>query len=155
MKDRILKKIEEEIRALDFELKTQLPKEIKKAREHGDLTENAEYKAAKERQSFLQLRISMLQRRASDLALINLDQIPHDRVGLGSTVHMTDLHKGNEIVYQIVIPEEADPGKGLISASSPIGRSLVGKEVGDTVKVQAPAGVREFEIVKLQTIHDI
>ena len=139
--------------ALDRELKTDLPMEIKRARELGDLRENAEYKAAKERQSFVQARLAMLHRRASALAMMNLDRLPRDRAALGSTVHLRD-QSGGEIVYQLVMPEDADAEKGLISTSSPIGRALVGKEEGDEVIVQTPTGRREFELRRLLTIYD-
>jgi transcription elongation factor GreA len=150
----IKKRLEEEIRTLDYELKVTLPKEILKAREHGDLRENAEYKAAKERQSFLQARIGQLHRRVAALSMMNLDKIPHDKVGLGSTVSLRHTANGEEVVYEIVTPEEADPTIGRISPSSPIGKSLLGHEAGDTVEVKVPAGTKEYEIVKLVTMHD-
>jgi transcription elongation factor GreA len=150
----IKKRLEDEIKKLDFELKVQLPKEILKAREHGDLRENAEYKAAKERQSFLQARIGQLHRRLAALSLVNLDKIPQDKVGLGSTVSLRNTDSGEEIVYDIVTPEESDPTLGKISPSSPIGRCLLGHEEGDVVEVKVPAGSKEYEITKLVTIHD-
>jgi transcription elongation factor GreA len=150
----IKKRLEDEIRTLEHELKIQLPKEIQKAREHGDLRENAEYKAAKERQSFLQARLGQLHRRAAALSMVNLDKIPHDKVGLGSTVSLRHTTNGEEVVYEIVTPEEADPTIGRISPSSPIGKSLLGHEEGDTVEVKVPAGTKEYEIVKLVTMHD-
>ena len=153
MRDRILKKFEDEILALERELKIELPKEIQRARELGDLRENAEYKAAKERQSIVQARISMLTKRASEIAMMNLERIPKGKAGFGSTVHLRS-ESGEIIVYQLVMPEEADVEKGLISASSPIGRAILNKEEGDEVKVTTPNGVREFELVKLATIHE-
>jgi transcription elongation factor GreA len=153
MKERLLRKFEEEIQALDRELKTELPKEIKRARELGDLRENAEYQAAKERQRLVESRISMLQKRVSEISLMNLDKIPHDRVGFGSTVHLKDPN-GQTIVYQLVMPEDADVEQGLISTASPIGRGLLNKEEGDEVTIAAPNGTRRFELVKLLTIHD-
>jgi transcription elongation factor GreA len=150
----IKKKLEDEIRTLDFELKVHLPKEILKAREHGDLRENAEYKAAKERQSFLQARIGQLYRRVAALSMMNLDKIPHDKVGLGSTVSVRQTDGDSVIVYEIVTPEEADPTLGRISPSSPIGRSLLNHLVGDTVEVKVPSGTKEYEITKLVTLHD-
>jgi transcription elongation factor GreA len=153
MKARLLKKFEDEIHALDKELKTELPKEIKRARELGDLRENAEYQAAKERQRLVESRISMLQKRVSEISLMNLDRIPHDKVGFGSTVHLKDPN-GNTVVYQLVMPEDADVEQGLISTASPIGRGLLGKEEGDEVTISAPNGSRRFELVKLVTIHD-
>jgi transcription elongation factor GreA len=153
MKDQLLKKLQDEIAALDRELKTDLPKEIKRARELGDLRENAEYKAAKERQSFVQARLAMLHRRRATVSMIDLDRLPRDKAALGSTVYLRD-ESGAEVVYQLVISEDADAEKGLISTSSPIGRAIVGKEEGDEVVVQTPGGRREFEVRRLQTIHD-
>jgi transcription elongation factor GreA len=150
----IKKRLEEEIRTLDYELKVTLPKEIQKAREHGDLRENAEYKAAKERQSFLQARLGQLHHRLSALTRMNLDKIPKDKVGLGSVVHVRDTGSGDKIVYEIVTPEESDPTKGRISPSSPIGKCLLNSEEGDVVELLVPSGSREVEIVKLVTIHD-
>ena len=153
MKERLIKKFEDEIQALNYELKLELPKEIKRARELGDLRENAEYQAAKERQRLVESRISMLQKRVSEIALINVDRIPKDRAGFGSTLHVVEGN-GDKLVFQLVMPEDADAAKGLISTTSPIGRALIGKEPGDTVKVATPGGTREFEVLKLITIHD-
>lgn len=150
----IRKRLEEEIRNLEYELKVQLPKEIGKAREHGDLRENSEYKAAKERQSFLQARIGQLHQRLVALSMVNLDKIPRDKVGLGSTVSLRETASGDEVVYDIVTPEESDPSQGRISPSSPLGKCLLGHEEGDVVEVKAPSGTREYEIRRLVTIHD-
>jgi transcription elongation factor GreA len=150
----IKKKLEEQIRELDYELKVHLPKEIQRAREYGDLRENAEYKAAKERQSYLQARIGQLHRRLAALSMVNMDKIPRDKVGLGSTVGLKDTATGEEISYEIVTPEESDPPQGRISPMSPIGRSLLNHETGDTVEVRVPSGTKEYEIVRLSTIHD-
>jgi transcription elongation factor GreA len=150
----IRKRLTDEIMVLEHELRVQLPKEILRAREHGDLRENSEYKAAKERQSFLEARIAQLQRRVAALSLANLDRIPKDKVGLGSTVRLRHADQAGEIVYEIVTPEEAEPSQGRISLSSPIGKSLLNHEEGDTVEVRVPSGVREYEIVGLVTIHD-
>ncbi|HEY7790536.1 MAG TPA: transcription elongation factor GreA [Vicinamibacterales bacterium] len=153
MKAQLLKKFEDEIHTLERELKLELPKEIKRARELGDLRENAEYQAAKERQRLVEARISMLKKRVSEIALINLDKIPADRIGFGSTVQVRE--SGCEMVtYQLVMPEDADATKGLISTTSPIGRALLNKEEGDTIIVTTPGGTRQFEVVKLTTIHD-
>ena len=153
MKDRLIRKFEDEIRTLDRELKLELPKEIKRARELGDLRENAEYSAAKERQRLVESRISMLKKRVAEIAMINVDRIPSDRAGFGSTVHV--IEKGGEkLVFQLVMPEDADATKGLISTTSPIGHAFLNKEPGDSVKVTTPGGMREFEIVRLLTIHD-
>ena len=153
MKDRLIKKFEDEIQTLNHELKLELPKEIKRARELGDLRENAEYQAAKERQRLVESRISMLQKRVAEIALINVDRIPHDRSGFGSTLHVVEKN-GEAMTSQLVMPEDADASKGMISTTSPIGRALINKEPGDTVKVVTPGGAREFEILKLFTIHD-
>jgi transcription elongation factor GreA len=153
MKDRLIKKFEDEIQALNVELKLELPKEIKRARELGDLRENAEYQAAKERQRLVEARISMLQKRVGEIALINIDRIPKDRAGFGSTLQVVESN-GEKLTYQLVMPEDADAEKGMISTTSPIGRAFLNKEEGDTVKVTTPGGAREFEILKLVTIHD-
>ena len=154
MKARIVRRIEEEIAQLERELKTELPKEIKRAREHGDLSENAEYQAAKERQRLVNARIGMLRKRVAEISLMNFDRLPHDKVGFGSTVHLKDTGSGQTLVYQLVMPEDADAEKGWISTASPIGRALLNREAGDEVKVTAPNGVRQLEITKLLTIHD-
>src|SRR5215472_16744048 len=152
MKDRLIRKFQDEITALERELKLELPKEIKRARELGDLRENAEYAAAKERQRLVEARISMLKKRVSEIALLNVDKIPHDRAGFGSTLRV--IENGAQATYQLVMPEDADAAKGLISTTSPIGRAFLNKEEGDSVTVSTPGGKREFEIVKLLTIHD-
>src|ERR671913_1605096 len=153
MKARLLKKFEDELMQLDKELKTELPQEIRRARELGDLRENAEYHAAKERQRLVEARISLLRKRVSDIHLMNLDKVPHDKVGFGSTVHLKDP-QGHTVIYQLVMPEDADPEQGMISTASPIGRALVNKEEGDEVNVSTPNGSRRFEVVKLVTVHD-
>lgn len=154
VKERILKKFQDEIAQLDRELKTELPREIKRARELGDLRENAEYQAAKERQRLVESRISLLQKRVSEISLMNLDKIPRDKTGFGSTVTLRE-DSGQTVVYQLVMPEDANVDEGLISTASPIGRALLNKEEGDEVVVKTPNGAeRRFEIVKLVTIHD-
>jgi transcription elongation factor GreA len=152
MKERLLKRFEDQIVTLERELKMELPKEIQRARELGDLRENAEYQAAKERQTYVQARIAMLKRRMSEISLMNLDRIPHGKAGFGSTV--TIKEKDHQFEYQLVMPEDADAERGLISTSSPIGRAILNKEEGDEVVVATPNGTRKFEIVKLVTIHD-
>jgi transcription elongation factor GreA len=152
LKAQIIKKFEDEIQQLEKELKTELPQEIKRARELGDLRENAEYHAAKERQRLVESRLSLLKKRVSDIHLMNLDKVPRDRVGFGSTVHLKD-RQGSTMTYQLVMPEDADVEHGLISTASPIGRALLNKEEGDDVTVSTPNGSREFEIIKLITIH--
>jgi transcription elongation factor GreA len=150
----IKKKLQEEIASLEYELRNELPKEILKARAHGDLSENAEYHAAKERQGFVNARLNHLKKRLADMSMVDFSKIPHDRVGLGSTVVVLDVKKDEEISYFLVTSEEADAANGKISTSSPIGRALLGKEVGDVVKVQIPGGLKELEILKLTTIHE-
>ena len=154
MVNEIKKRLDEEIKKLDYELKVVLPKEILRAREHGDLRENSEYKAAKERQSYLQARIGQLHARLAALSMANLDKIPHGKVGLGSSVTLRDTSTGEDVFYEIVTPEEADPSVGRSSPSSPIGRCLLGHEEGDVVEVKVPSGTRELELMKLLTIHD-
>ena len=148
------KRLEDEIRTLEHELNHELPAELKKARAHGDLSENAEYHAAKERQGHVNARLGQLRHRLAEICLVNFNNIPHDRVAFGSTVIVHDVAKGAEVQYKIVTSEETDVANGKISTSSPIGRGLIGKQVGDVVTVQTPAGQREFEIRKLTTIHE-
>jgi len=148
------KKLQDEVAALEYELRNELPKEILKARAHGDLSENAEYHAAKERQGFVNARLNQLKHRLAEMSMVDFSKIPHDRVGLGSRVVVLDVKKDEEITYNLVTSEEADAANGRISTTSPIGRALVGKELGDVVKVQIPGGMREFEILNFTTIHE-
>jgi len=152
VKAALIKRFESEIAVLDHELTHELPKEIQRAREHGDLRENAEYHAAKERQRFVETRVSMLRQRVAEIQLMDLGRIPHDRAGFGSKLIIRE--NGVTATLELVMPEDSDPEKGLISLASPIGRALVGKEEGDEVTAPTPAGVRRFEILKLVTIHD-
>jgi transcription elongation factor GreA len=147
-------KLRAEIAALDHELRSELPKEIAKARAHGDLSENAEYHAAKERQSFVDARLSQLKKRLSELSMIDMTKIPRDRIGLGSTVVVRDLDKDEEITYRLTTSEEANVSAGLISTSSPIGKSLLNKEVGDVITIRVPGGIKEVEVLSLKTVHD-
>jgi len=149
----IKKKLQDEITALEYELHVDLPKEILKARLHGDLKENAEYHSAKERQGYVNARLNQLNGRLRELSMVDMSTIPHDRVGLGSSVLVLDVNKDEKIRYKLVTSEDVDVSKGMISTSSPIGRGLLGKHVGDTVKIQIPGGSRELEIVELITIH--
>jgi transcription elongation factor GreA len=150
----LIKKLQDEIAALEYELRNELPKEILKARAHGDLRENAEFHAAKERQRYVDARLAQLKKRMAELSLIDLTKIPRDRVGLGSRVVVLDQDKDEEITYKIVASEEADAANGLISTNSPIGRGLLGKKVGDEVTIPIPSGKRRMEILELATIHD-
>jgi transcription elongation factor GreA len=150
----IKKKLQQEIAALEYELRNELPKEILKARAHGDLSENAEYHAAKDRQGFVNARLNQLKKRLAEVSMVDFSKIPHDRVGLGSTVVVLDVKRDEELTYNLVTSEEADAANGKISTTSPIGRALLGKEVGDVAKVQSPGGLKELEVLKLTTIHD-
>ena len=151
--DELIKKLKDEIAALDLEFRIDLPREIGRARAHGDLKENAEYHAAKDRQGYVNARLAQLNGRLRELSMIDMSKIPTDRVGLGSTVVVLDTKKDEKIRYKLVTSEDVDVAKGLISTSSPIGRGLLGKQVGDEVKIQIPGGLRELEIVELTTIH--
>lgn len=155
MSQEILKKLKEQIKLLEEELHVELPRALKVAREHGDLSENAEYDAAKERQGYVNARLGQLRKRLADLSMVNFDKIPVGKVSFGSEVTLFDVDKEGEIIYKLVVSEEADVSKGLISTTSPIGRALLGKEEGDEVSVQTPGGRKNFEIVKLVTIHDL
>jgi transcription elongation factor GreA len=154
MPEEIRKKIEEELRQLEAELRTEIPQELKKAVAMGDLSENAEYEAARNRQDYVRARIANLRKRLADLAMIDTSRLPHDRVAYGSTVVLYDVDSGEELTYKLVMAEDADVNQGKISTTSPIGRGLMGRNEGDEVEIQAPAGKRRFEIVKLTTIHD-
>ena len=154
MPDHIRKQLLKDIAALEHELAYELPAEIKKAVAMGDLSENAEYHMAKQRQEFVNARLGQLKRRMAELSLVNLANIPRDKVGFGSTVVVFDNTKDEEIVYRLVTSEESDVAKGLISTTSPIGRGLVGKQVGDTATIVTPNGKRELEILKLTIVHD-
>jgi len=148
------KKLEEEIQALEKELRDELPKALKLAAALGDLSENADYSAARERQDFVRARLGQLKQRLADLSLVNFDKIPKDRISLGSTVVLLDVDKGEEITYRLVTSEDADVSKGQISTTSPIGRSLLNKKEGDEVEVKIPAGNRTFEVIRFTTLHD-
>ena len=151
----LIKKLQEEIAVLENEFRIELPREILKARAHGDLSENAEYHAAKERQGFVNARLGQLHARLRDISMIDMSKIPHDRVGLGSIVMVLDVDKDEKVRYKLVTSEDVDVAKGLISTVSPIGRGLLGKQVGDSVKITIPGGVREMEIIELMTIHQV
>jgi transcription elongation factor GreA len=151
---KIKKKLQQEIDSLEHELNVDLPKEIAIARAHGDLSENAEYKYAKERQGYVNAKIGQLKKRMGDLGMLNLTNIPKDRSGYGSRIIVIDVQKSLEIEYKLVSSEEADVEKGMISTTSPIGRALLNRKVGDEVQVLTPAGKKEFEIVRLFTIHE-
>lgn len=150
----IKKKLQDEIGVLEYEYLVELPREILKARAHGDLSENAEYHAAKDRQGFLNARIGQLKKRLAEMSMVDFSKIPHNKVGLGSTVVVLDVKRDAEVTYYLVTSEEADAANGRVSTTSPIGRALINKEVGDEVKVVSPGGTKDLEIRKLTTIHD-
>ncbi|PYS91170.1 MAG: transcription elongation factor GreA [Acidobacteria bacterium] len=150
VKDRLRAELEE----LETELRVHLPREIKRAKEFGDLRENAEYHAALARQQFVQARIRDLRQRLSEISSIDPTKVPHGKAAYGSTVLLYDDERDEEVTYRLVTPEESDPAKGLISTTSPIGRSLMGREEGDEIKVTTPGGARKFEIRRLTTLHD-
>src|SRR6266850_785286 len=150
----IKKKLEEEVRLIEYELKNELPQELKKAVAMGDLSENAEYQTAKQRQEILNAKLAHLRKRLAEVAMINFDRLPTDRASYGSTLVLYDIQKETEITYRLVSVEESDIQKGLISTTSPIGKGLLNRQEGDTVKITTPGGVKEFEILKLITIHD-
>jgi transcription elongation factor GreA len=150
----IKQKLQDEIAALERELSIELPKEIAVARAHGDLSENAEYKFAKERQGYVNARIGQLKKRMGDLGMLNLSNIPKDRSGYGSRIVVLDTNRDIQIEYKLVSSEETDVEKGLISTTSPIGKALLNRKVGDEIQVATPAGQKEFEVVRLVTIHD-
>ena len=153
--EELIKKLEAEIAALDTEFRVELPREILRAREYGDLSENAEYHAAKERQAWVNARLAQLKGRLREISMIDMSTIPKDRVGLGSQVTVLDIRKEERITYRLVTSEDVDVAKGLISTASPIGRGLLGKRVGDEIKIAIPGGAREMEIVELLTIHQL
>src|SRR5271155_4474717 len=155
MTELIKKKLRDELNTLEHELAYDIPKELKKAVAMGDLSENAEYHMAKQRQEYLKARVRQLGKRLADLSLINMNNIPKDKVGLGSTVTIYDGTKNEEMEYQLVTSEESDVAAGKISTTSPIGRALLNKKVGDTAMVVTPGGSREMEILKLSTMHDL
>ena len=154
MKQEIVKRLQDEIKLLEEELHVELPQALKIAREHGDLSENADYDAAKERQGFVNARLGQLKQRLAEISMINFDRIPEDKVSFGSEVTLYDLDKDEEVVYKLVLSEDADVTKGLISTTSPIGRALMGKEPGDEVIVETPGGTKNFEITNLITIQE-
>lgn len=154
MTQEVKARLQAELDELESELRVHLPKEIKRALEFGDLRENAEYRAALDRQNIVKARIRELRQRISEVGSIDISKIPHDRAGYGSTLLLYDSERGEEVTYRLVTPEESDPQAGLISTMSPVGKSLLGKEEGDEVTVRTPAGARNFEIKRLTTIHD-
>ena len=154
MTTEIKQRLQADLDELEMELRVHLPKEIKRALEFGDLRENAEYRAALDRQNMVKARIRELRQRLSEVSSIDLKRVPHGKASYGSSLLLYDAERDEEITYRLVTPEESDPQKGLISTTSPVGKSLMGKEEGDEVSVRTPAGARQFEIRRLTTIHD-
>jgi len=154
MPEEIKQKIEDELRELEAELRTEIPQELKKAVAMGDLSENAEYEAARNRQDYVRARIANLRKRLADLAMIDISRLPEDRSAYGSTLTVCDLDSGDELTYMLVMAEDADIAQNKISTVSPIGRGLMGRREGEEVEISTPAGKRRFEIIKLTTIHD-
>jgi transcription elongation factor GreA len=154
MPEEIKQKIEEELRQLEAELRTEIPLELKKAVAMGDLSENAEYEAARHRQDYVRARIANLRKRLADLSMVDVSRLPNDRAAYGSTLTVYDLDSGGELTYMLVMAEDADIAQNKISTVSPIGRGLMGRREGEEVEISTPAGKRRFEIIKLTTIHD-
>ena len=154
IEQRLRKKLLDELALLEHELNHELPKELMKARAHGDLSENAEYKYAKERQSYVSARMGQLQQRLSNVAMMNLDNLPRNKAAYGSRLTVLDVDKDVKTEYKLVTSEESDASRGWISTTSPIGRALMGRAPGDTVSVATPAGKKELEILKLVTIYE-
>lgn len=152
--ENVKQRLQAELEELEAELRVHLPKEIKRALEYGDLRENAEYRAALDRQELVKARISQLRQRLSEIASIDLSKVPHGKAAYGSTLVLYDPERDEEVTYRLVTPEESDPQAGLISTTSPVGKSLMGREEGDEVAVRTPAGARRFEIRRLSTLHD-
>lgn len=151
----IVKQLREELQKVEKELRIDCPKELQKAAAHGDFRENAEYEAAKQRQAYLQARLAHLNSRINTLISLKLDNIPKDAVGFGSRIHLEDLNTGDEVVYELVTPEEVDPRNGKISVSSPIGRALLNKKMGEEATIILPAGKKEYAVTALYTLHDL
>jgi transcription elongation factor GreA len=149
----VIQRLRKEVSELQYELSHKIPKDLEEARAHGDLSENAEYDAAKNRQEFVRARIAQIQGRIRELSLYNIHSIPHDVVAYGSRVTVEDLDEGESLVYEIVFPEEVNAAAGQISLGSPLGRALLNRSVGDEVEVQTPRGKRSYQITELVTLH--
>jgi transcription elongation factor GreA len=154
MAEDIKQRIQEELRQLEAELRTEIPQELKKAVAMGDLSENAEYESARNRQDYVRARIGSLRKRLADLSMMDISRLPHDKIAYGSTATLYDIDSGEEVSYKLVMPEDADIAQSKISTTSPIGRGLMGRREGDEIEVLTPSGKRRFEVVKLLTIHD-
>ncbi len=154
MLDEAIDKLERELKGLEKEYRVDLPKEIQRALQMGDLRENSEYRSALDRQQYVKARIGQLQKQITDLSMINMESLPRDRVALGSTVQLVDAETGKPVTYELVIPDMADFSRGLVSVTSPIGKALVGHRAGDEVTIKTPASTRVYEIAGLSTVHD-
>ncbi|MFL6276931.1 MAG: transcription elongation factor GreA [Blastocatellia bacterium] len=154
MPEEIKRKIQEELRQLEAELRTEIPQELKKAVAMGDLSENAEYEAARNRQDYVRARIANLRKRLADLSMIDMSRLPTDRAAYGSTLLLYDLDSSEEVTYKLVMAEDSDFAQNKISTTSPIGRGLMGKREGDEVDITTPSGRRRFEVIRVTTIHD-
>lgn len=155
MKARLEAKLQKELAALDRELRIELPKQIKAAVALGDLRENAEYQTALERQSWVKLRVAQIRKKLGELSMLKIDQIPRDRVGLGSRVVLEDVDSGDGVTYELVLPDDGDVADGRISIASPIGKGLMGHREGDEVTIRIPAGTKTYEILELKTLHQL
>ena len=151
----IIARLKKELADLKHELTVKLPKELQTAAAHGDLSENAEYEAAKARQDYVRSRLSQLEGRVRELSMYTIASIPQGVVAYGSRVTVENVDEGGAVLYEIVFPEEVDAARGRISLSSPLGRALLNKAVGDEVEVQTPSGKRTYQIVELVTLHDV
>lgn len=154
MLDEAIDKLEKELKGLEKEYRVDLPKEIHRALQMGDLRENSEYRSALDRQQYVKARIGQVQKQLKDLSLVSLSSLPKDRVALGSVVTLIDSETGKSLTYELAIPDMADFSKGLVSVTSPIGKALVGHRAGDEVTITTPAGTRVYEIAKLLTLHE-
>ncbi len=151
----VLDKLEKELMESERELKVDIPKALKIATDMGDLSENAEYKAAKERQMLLEARISLLQKRVSEITSLNINRIPKDRAGLGSKINLENPETGESKNFELVFPEEVSPDEGKISPGSPLGKSLLGKQEGDEVRITIAGESTIYELTNLKTIHEV
>ncbi|MGC1678629.1 MAG: transcription elongation factor GreA [Candidatus Binataceae bacterium] len=151
----VIKRLRKELDVMKRELTVDLPKELERARAHGDLSENAEWAMAKQRQEFLRARVNNMEARIAELMTIDLNSIPHDTVGLGSRVKLENLDEGGTAEYEIVVPEEVDGAQNKISLSSPLGRALIGKATDDDIEVVTPKGKRSYLVKRLVTIHKL
>ncbi len=154
IRERLLKKLDQKIQPLERELKVELPRQLAEAAAHGDLSENAEYEAAKQRKDLVQAQLARFYDKRKSVAGINELMIPRDSIGFWSRVELLDVDSGEEVGYHLVNADESDPPNGRISVSSPIGKALIGKVDGDEVEVQTPRGTKIYEILEFSTVHE-